>query len=412
MYPRVAISFIVALTTLNASRLVVAQDLPWGINELRLGGAASLNDRPTSGYVQFEALFSPVPSRTAYDPNLSFLLSPRPLVGASISLQGKTNQVFAGLAWKLPISGPLLVEYSVGGLVHDQALFQVYSDRPTLTTRFLFRESIAIGYEINASWRIIAFADHASHGNLGYANRSMNHVGVMVGAKLGEAAEQATASLPSAVSDFSWTGPYTGVSGGMAAGKVNAVIDEPPAASEFSSRRVSSLNLGGHLGYNWAVGSFVTGVEGDISAQNLNTAASRYAPIPEEISASSRWLATVRARIGVNVDQVFHVQRLLLYATGGAAFTRVGKSYCNSVIDKCYINGEVGGGWITEGGIRTGWTAGGGIEIPLAPHASARVEYLYANFGNLSFANGPIRNDIRFSEHVLRAGMSFGFSGH
>jgi opacity protein-like surface antigen len=104
-------------------------------------------------------------------------------------------------------------------------------------------------------------------------------------------------------------------------------------------------------------------------------------------------------------------QRLLLYATGGAAFTRVGKSYCNPAIDKCYINGDVGGGWITEGGLRTGWTAGGGIEIPLAPHASARVEYLYANFGGLSFANGPIRNDISFSEHVLRAGMSFGFSG-
>ena len=139
----------------------------------------------------------------------------------------------------------------------------------------------------------------------------------------------------------------------MAAGKINAVIDEPPAPSEFTSGKVSSVNFGGHLGYNWAIGSLVTGVEGDISAQRLNTAASRSVPVQEEISASSRWLATVRARMGVNVDRVFYVQRLLLYATGGAAFTRIGKSYCNPAIDKWYINGDVGGGWITEGGIRT-----------------------------------------------------------
>jgi outer membrane immunogenic protein len=63
------------------------------------------------------------------------------------------------------------------------------------------------------------------------------------------------------------------------------------------------------------------------------------------------------------------------------------------------------------GETRTGWTAGGGIEIPLAPHASARVEYLYANFGSLSFANGPISNHINFSEQMLRAGISFGFAG-
>jgi outer membrane immunogenic protein len=101
----------------------------------------------------------------------------------------------------------------------------------------------------------------------------------------------------------------------------------------------------------------------------------------------------------------------LVYATGGAAFTRVGKSYCNHPTDKCYVNGDVAGGWITEGGTNTGWTAGGGIEIPLAPHASAKFEYLYASFGGLSFVNGPTRNDINFSEQVLRAGISFGFAG-
>jgi lipid A 3-O-deacylase len=95
-----------------------------------------------------------------------WLFSPRPLVGASISLQGKTNEVYGGLAWHLPIFGPLFAEVSLGGMVHDQTLYQIYPDRQTLMTRFLFRESIAIGYEINETWRVVAFADHGSNGNL------------------------------------------------------------------------------------------------------------------------------------------------------------------------------------------------------------------------------------------------------
>jgi hypothetical protein len=145
-----------ASAILTAPGLLAAQDLVSGLDELRVGGAASINDRPTSGYLQLEALFSPLPSVTAYDPNLSWIFSPRPLIGASISLQGKTDQVFAGLAWNLPISGPFFAELSAGGLIHDQTLSQVYPDLPQLFTRFLFRESIAVGYEINPSWRLIA----------------------------------------------------------------------------------------------------------------------------------------------------------------------------------------------------------------------------------------------------------------
>jgi opacity protein-like surface antigen len=404
-------SVIVASAILGVPRLLAGQELLPRFDELRLGGAASTSDRPISGYAQIEALFSPLSSVTAYDPNFSWFFSPRPLVGANISLQGKTNQAFAGLAWDLPISGPFFAEVSFGGLVHDQTLFQIYPDRPELTTRFLFRESIAVGFEINPNWRIIAFADHGSNGNLGYRNSSINHVGMMLGAKLGEATKRPAAFPPPAVSDFSWAGFFAGISGGVASGKVNAVIDgrEP----DQSTVKLLSLIGGGHFGYNWDIGALVTGVEADISAQQPTFSATRFGPHSIHISASSHWLATARARIGVAVDQVFYVQRLLLYATGGAAFTRVGKSYCNSAgPNTCYDgNGDVSSGWVTEGGTSAGWTVGGGLEIPLAPHASAKFEYLYASFGTFNFANGPISNSINFSEQILRVGISFGFAG-
>ena len=411
MYPGFVKTVIAASAILSAAPLA-AQEAAWGIDEVRGGGAVSVNDRPISGYVQFEGLFSPLPAVAAYDANLSWLFSPRPLVGASISLQGKTNQVYGGLAWNLPIFGPLFAEVTFGGLVHDQPLFQVYPDRPTLMTRFLFRESIAIGYEINSTWRILAFADHGSNGNLGYGNRSINHVGVMLGAKLGPVAEKASAPpLVAPVADFSWAGPYIGFGGGVAFGSANTAIHEPAAPSVFNTQKVFSLNLSGHAGYNWTFGSVVAGIEGDIAAQRLVSSVSRFTPIREEISASSRWLATARARVGVDVSGAYYFQRIMPYVTGGAAFTRLARSYCNPATDNCFVDGDSGNGWVTEGGIKTGWTAGGGFEVPLAPHASAKIEYLYAKFGTISFANGPVLNEATLDQHVLRAGISFGFYG-
>ncbi len=414
MYPRFVTSVLVALAILSAPRPLAAQESFLGFDELRIGGAASLNDRPINDYVKFEGLFPLLQSEPTYDSSPAWLFSPRPLVGASISLHGKTNQAYAGLAWDLPIYGPFFAEMTFGGLVHDQPLFQKSPERPELTTRFLFRESIAIGYESD-TWRIVASADHGSNGNLGYHNRSINHFGVMLGRKFGAAAKKASAPSAPSISDFSWAGFYAGLSGGVAYGKMDWVIYEPAAPNESFSGMDYSVNVGGYFGYNLVIGSFVTGVEADIYAQHLTNSKTRFTPIQEEISALSPWFATARARIGVDVDRVFYAQRLLLYATGGAAFAQVNKSYCNPPSHKCYIQATgdvVSDGWITEGGSKLGWTAGGGIEIPLAPRASAKFEYLYAQFGGLSFANGPIRNDVNFSEQSLRAGISFRFGAN
>jgi opacity protein-like surface antigen len=402
---------VVGLALLSAQPSAFAAEAPvaW-LDEVRAGGA-SLIDYGKNGYVQFEALFSPLPSAAAYDPNWAWLLSPRPLVGAKVSLQGKTNEVFAGIAWNLPVASPFIVEMSVGALVHDQTLFQDYSDRPILTNRFLFRESIAIGYEINRDWRILAFADHASNGNLGQRNLSVNRIGIMLGAKLGRSTNSPPTPFP--ISMFSWAGPIAGLSAGLVLGEYEFVIHEPQVASEQTRGIDPSVSLGGHLGYNWVFGSIVAGVEGDLSRQGTSFPASRFGPIQEEISASAFWMATARVRVGVDVEPAFLIDRILLYATGGAAFAKVARSYCNPPASQyhCYVNGEVGGGWLTEQGIHSGWTAGAGYEIPLAAGIAFRLEYPYASFGRISFANGPIVNDVSFSEHLLRAGFSIGFSG-
>jgi opacity protein-like surface antigen len=187
------------------------------------------------------------------------------------------------------------------------------------------------------------------------------------------------------------------------------VVYEAGVLAESDSQRRFSLSAGGHLGWNWTVGPLLWGLEADLSAQRLVSSVTHFAPTPEQFSVLSHWLASGRARLGVDLHGVPVVQRLMLYATGGAAVRQAHKSWCNPATDACFIAGDVAGGWVTTGGTKSGWIAGVGLEVPLAPHASARAEYLYADFGTFSFVNGPIRHDITSHQHILRAGLSFGY---
>jgi opacity protein-like surface antigen len=118
--------------------------------------------------------------------------------------------------------------------------------------------------------------------------------------------------------------------------------------------------------------------------------------------------------MGIDIERIdfLRLQRSLLYATGGVALTGVDKSFCRhgTGVD-CYVNGDVAAGWTSESESKMGWIAGGGWQVPLGPHAAAKAEYLYANFGSLGISNGVISNEVKFSQHILRAGISFGFFG-
>jgi len=201
------------------------------LDEVRLGGSSNTGPH-LSPNIELQALFSPLPfSDHVYDPNWSWVFSPRPFVGGSVNVQGKTDQAYAGLAWSLPVPAPFLAEVSAGVVVHNQTLDRVYDDRPSpLSTRFQFRESVAIGYEIDPRWRIMAFLDHDSNGNLGYRNIAVNRFGLLLGGKLNPSPQSAMVDAPSirpAVAGFTWDGPYVGASVGFAHG----------AGREFESSR-------------------------------------------------------------------------------------------------------------------------------------------------------------------------------
>ena len=405
LFAKFVIRTLAIASTLFTEPVFAADNSFTWLDELRVGVTSS-DSRGASASGELQALFSPLsPIGHPYDPNWAWVFSPRPLIGASVSLEGKTSQAYAGLAWDLPISGPYFVELSAGGLVHDQNLNQNYSDRPSpLTTRFLFREAIAIGYNINANWRILLFADHGSDGNLGYRNEGLNRFGFLLGHKFGPSTNKPT-KADTSISTFSWAGPYAGFGVGLARGKFNITSPINSTAND------DLVNVAAQVGYNWVYGPVVVGGEVDYSVQGLTGSADINAA-DAAVSASALWLTTARGRIGTDIQIPFVAKRSLIYGTGGVAISRIASGYCVHASIQCYTGParDIGGGWAVDAAIRSGWTVGAGVEFPMTPVVSAKFEYLYVDFGKLGFTNnGAISDELSFSEHILRSGLNFKF---
>ena len=189
----------------------------------------------------------------------------------------------------------------------------------------------------------------------------------------------------SAVPVFTWTGFYVGVNAGYGwqdsnDGSVFVPGGTIPGVAGggtivYGDDNGDGFVGGGQIGYNYQIGSFVVGLEGDIQYADFG-GDDRFDfdrdGIADDDFNNSDWFGTVRARAGVAFD------RALIYATGGFAFA-----------DDA-----------------TGWTVGGGLEYAFTNNLSAKVEGLYVNLDQDDNFLG-IDNDAEFG--VVRAGLNFRF---
>jgi len=196
---------------------------------------------------------------------------------------------------------------------------------------------------------------------------------------------------------FSWTGFYLGINGGYGFGQSSW---SDPFNGSTGNFNTSGFLIGGTLGANYQIGSFVIGLEGDGDWNDANgttfVGVTNCAGIGCE--TKSDWLATIRGRAGFAWD------RVLFYGTGGAAFGNV----------------QAGSGALPfASGTQTGWTAGAGIEWAFAPNWTGKVEYLYVDLGNFSCpatscgaTNGLglfSPSTVTFTENIVRAGINYKF---
>jgi outer membrane immunogenic protein len=195
---------------------------------------------------------------------------------------------------------------------------------------------------------------------------------------------------------FSWTGCYIGATAGGVHGKSDVSWAANPAGfgfpAEIDAQTAGSLSAtgftgGGEVGCNYQFNPWlVFGVEGDVEYTGLSASRSGVEVAggfanPFTESFSSKWLSTVRGRVGIANGP------FLFFATGGAAFANPTFSDSISFAASGTTNAASSSGTIT------GWTVGGGIEWFLPPltcgpfSCSLKAEYLHVDFGTKSFTS-------------------------
>ena len=181
---------------------------------------------------------------------------------------------------------------------------------------------------------------------------------------------------------FIWAGPYVGLNAGYAEGRYSFDLTaprQPLTPGQSTGLRASDGGVigGAQVGYNWQLGALVVGLEGDVQSMRLRarapvTSTGAFFSIGDRFDARSSWAASVTGRAGVAVD------RVLLYVTGGAAFSQIR-------FDGRYAVGSTALGSTPDEQSLVGWTLGAGIEAAVTNGISVGVEYRYTDFGRERF---------------------------
>jgi high affinity Mn2+ porin len=242
-------------------------------------------------------------------------------------------------------------------------------------------------------------------------------VAVACGADAGDLPVKAPPPAP-APSAYDWTGFYVGAHLGYVGGASDWSATATGSAAPFAS---GSLDLfqsydafkdtgsyfgGLQAGYNYMLPNrVVLGTEADVSFPtfpnlagiSIGGSSALVSPAAGAESYSENVLSfgTLRGRIG------YAPGNWLFYATGGFAWT----------YDQLTLTNATTGATDMPFLWRFGWAAGAGVEVPVAPHWTARLEYLFTDYGNSTvlFANNGQRFSSDFSLNELRAGLDYHF---
>ena len=107
------------------------------------------------------------------------VLNPRFHLGTSISVNGDTSQLYAGVTWDMPLIDRFSLELSFGGSLHDDQ--KDWLGRGAFGCPLNFRESASVGYAVTEHWRLYATWAHMSNAGLCEPNSGITSVGGRLG---------------------------------------------------------------------------------------------------------------------------------------------------------------------------------------------------------------------------------------
>jgi outer membrane immunogenic protein len=194
------------------------------------------------------------------------------------------------------------------------------------------------------------------------------------------------------VSVYNWTGFYIGGMGGYG-------WSDQVEASVLGIRVSASSNDlkggfgGGTIGYNRQMGNWVLGVEADGAWSDM-----RYSLSAFGVTAADkiRSFGSVTGRVGY-----VPVQPLMVYFKGGYAWA------------DNQISATGFGATFAESRFHSGWTVGAGLEYMFVPDWSAKVEYMYADYGKATYLSSFVPGGVGLGATVnsVKAGVNYHFGG-
>ncbi|RTL53700.1 MAG: hypothetical protein EKK40_03870 [Bradyrhizobiaceae bacterium] len=174
---------------------------------------------------------------------------------------------------------------------------------------------------------------------------------------------------PNLQPSFDWSGVYIGAHTGYGFGHASTTAFDPGATT--GGNAYGGAIGGVQAGYNFLLPSRVLlGVEADISFPSYldgNNVAASIATPNASVVEQLDYAGTVRGRIG------YAAPAWMIYATAGFAWA-----------GERFLHTPLSGGEDRTLYQRTGWAAGAGIEAAIAPQWTARLEYLYSDYGTAS----------------------------
>ena len=179
----VAVAVLLAVSSTPAAAQPPEDLAPFfAISEVRLGAfAANLEDGSSEDatyLINAEVLFGKLGHPYA-DPIWDVFLRPRPHIGVSLSPEGGTNQVYAGVTWEYRLNDWAFVETSFGGTLHDGT---TDSDDPdSYGCSPMFRELASLGFDLTERLRLLVTVDHMSNAGLCDQNQGLTNAGVRLG---------------------------------------------------------------------------------------------------------------------------------------------------------------------------------------------------------------------------------------
>jgi outer membrane immunogenic protein len=173
-----------------------------------------------------------------------------------------------------------------------------------------------------------------------------------------------------------WTGAYLGVNGGW-------------GWTTTSGLDAKGVLGGGQIGYNYQIGNFVLGIEGDGAFANISQTVTATAGSPSATFKDDA-LASLRGRFGIAIKDV------LFYATAGGGWGQ--SQFSGTTLAGLTVSGKT---W------QSGWTAGGGIEYAFVPNWSIKLEYLHYGLGGVTFSG--LTNSRNLDIETAKVGVNYLF---